>query len=139
MLGGYLAAGGAGDQPLHRAREGRADGPYPLRPLAGRVYSPARGLAFGVGLGVAATVQLAVTVNLLTAALALSGLLGYVFIYTLWLKPRTPQNIVLGGAAGAIPPLVGWAAASESSRCRRCGRSRSSSSGPRPTSGRCPC
>src|SRR5206468_5280527 len=58
-----------------------------------------------------ATVELAVTVNVLTAALALSGLLGYVFVYTLWLKPRTPQNIVLGGAAGAVPPLVGWAAA----------------------------
>ena len=56
-------------------------------------------------------VQLAITVNALTAALAAAGLLGYVFVYTLWLKPRTPQNIVLGGAAGAMPPLVGWAAA----------------------------
>ncbi|TMK74776.1 MAG: protoheme IX farnesyltransferase, partial [Actinobacteria bacterium] len=53
----------------------------------------------------------AITVNLLAAALALSGLLGYVFVYTLWLKPLTPQNIVIGGAAGAVPPLVGWAAA----------------------------
>jgi protoheme IX farnesyltransferase len=60
---------------------------------------------------VIATVQLALTVNALAAALALAGLLGYVFVYTLWLKPRTPQNIVLGGAAGAMPPLVGWAAA----------------------------
>jgi protoheme IX farnesyltransferase len=56
-------------------------------------------------------VQLWITVNALTAALAAAGLLGYVFVYTLWLKPRTPQNIVLGGAAGAMPPLVGWAAA----------------------------
>ena len=47
----------------------------------------------------------------LAAALALAGLLGYVFVYTLWLKPLTPQNIVIGGAAGAVPPLVGWAAA----------------------------
>jgi protoheme IX farnesyltransferase len=62
-------------------------------------------------LGVVATVQLALTVNGLAAALAAGGLLGYVFVYTLWLKPRTPQNIVLGGAAGAMPPLVGWAAA----------------------------
>ena len=58
-----------------------------------------------------AFVQLAVTVNLLSAVLAIGGLLGYVFIYTAWLKPRTPQNIVIGGAAGAMPPLVGWAAA----------------------------
>ena len=49
--------------------------------------------------------------NALAAALALAGLLGYVFIYTIWLKPLTPQNIVIGGAAGAVPPLVGWAAA----------------------------
>ena len=55
--------------------------------------------------------QLALTVNVLAAALALAGLLGYVVVYTLWLKPRTPQNIVIGGAAGAMPPLVGWAAA----------------------------
>jgi len=55
-------------------------------------------------------VQLAITVNLLAAALAMVGLLGYVFVYTLWLKPLTPQNIVIGGAAGAMPPLVGWAA-----------------------------
>ena len=55
--------------------------------------------------------QLALTVNVLSAALALAGLLGYVFVYTVWLKPLTPQNIVIGGAAGAVPPLVGWAAA----------------------------
>ena len=113
MLGGYLAAGGAGaiNHYIEREKDARMARTR-SRPLASGRISPARGLAFGVGLGVAATVQLAVTVNLLTAALALSGLLGYVFIYTLWLKPRTPQNIVLGGAAGAIPPLVGWAAAS---------------------------
>ena len=53
---------------------------------------------------------LTTTVNLLAAALSLSGLLGYVFVYTLWLKRSTPQNIVIGGAAGAVPPLVAWAA-----------------------------
>jgi protoheme IX farnesyltransferase len=112
MLGGYLAAGGAGaiNHYLEREKDARMARTR-ARPLASGRISPARGLAFGVALGVAATVQLALTVNVLTAALALSGLLGYVFIYTLWLKPRTPQNIVLGGAAGAIPPLVGWAAA----------------------------
>src|SRR5206468_9164991 len=81
------------------------------RPLVAGRIEPLHGLSFGIALGVLATVELAVTVNVLTAALALSGLLGYVFVYTLWLKPRTPQNIVLGGAAGAVPPLVGWAAA----------------------------
>jgi protoheme IX farnesyltransferase len=59
-------------------------------------------------------VQLALTVNMLAALLALAGLLGYVCVYTIWLKPLTPQNIVIGGAAGAIPPLVGWAAATGS-------------------------
>ncbi len=58
-----------------------------------------------------AFLQLWLTVNLAAAALAMAGLLGYVFVYTLWLKPLTPQNIVIGGAAGAVPPLVGWAAA----------------------------
>jgi protoheme IX farnesyltransferase len=112
MLGGYLAAGGAGainhyierDSDARMARTSR-------RPLASGRITPVHGLVFGLALGVAAAVQLALTVNLLAAALAIAGLLGYVFVYTLWLKPRTPQNIVLGGAAGAIPPLVGWAAA----------------------------
>jgi protoheme IX farnesyltransferase len=67
-------------------------------------------LWFGIGLGVASFALLATTVNVLAAALSLSGLLGYVFVYTLWLKRRTPQNIVIGGAAGAVPPLVAWAA-----------------------------
>jgi protoheme IX farnesyltransferase len=69
------------------------------------------GLVFGIALGALATVQLALTINPLAAVLALGGLLGYVFVYTIWLKPLTPQNIVIGGAAGAMPPLVGWAAA----------------------------
>jgi protoheme IX farnesyltransferase len=81
------------------------------RPLVSGRIEPLRGLLFGVSLGVLAFVQLALTVNPLAAALAMAGLLGYVLVYTLWLKPLTPQNIVIGGAAGAVPPLVGWAAA----------------------------
>ena len=81
------------------------------RPLVAGRIEPLHGLVFGIVLGALATVQLAVTVNPLAAALALTGLLGYVFVYTVWLKPLTPQNIVIGGAAGAMPPLVGWAAA----------------------------
>jgi protoheme IX farnesyltransferase len=71
---------------------------------------PAHALVFGIVLGVAAFVLFTLTVNLLAAVLSLCGLLGYVFVYTIWLKRRTPQNIVIGGAAGAVPPLVAWAA-----------------------------
>jgi protoheme IX farnesyltransferase len=112
MLGGYLAAGGAGaiNQYIEREKDARM-ARTATRPIAAGRISPAAGLTFGVALGVISVVQLALTVNPLSAALAAGGLLGYVFIYTIWLKPRTPQNIVLGGAAGAMPPLVGWAAA----------------------------
>jgi heme o synthase len=112
ILGGYLAAGGAGaiNHYLERDRDARMDRTC-SRPLVEGRIEPLHGLAFGVGLGALALVQLALTVNVLAAALAVLGLLGYVFLYTLWLKPRTPQNIVIGGAAGAVPPLVGWAAA----------------------------
>ncbi len=109
--GGALSAGGAGainhvlDRDIDRSMSRTAN-----RPVASGRVSPAAGLAFGIGLGVAAFVLLATTVNLLAAALSLSGLLGYVFVYTLWLKRSTPQNIVIGGAAGAVPPLVAWAA-----------------------------
>jgi len=114
-LGGYLAAGGAGainhyiDRDVD-ARMARTS----TRPLVAGRIEPLHGLIFGVTLGVLATAQLAITVNALSAALALGGLLGYVFVYTAWLKRRTPQNIVIGGAAGAMPPLVGWAAATGS-------------------------
>ena len=112
LLGGYLAAGGAGaiNHYLDRgtdARMARTAG----RPIATGRLPARRGLAFGIALGVIAAALLAIAVNPLAAALAMAGLLGYVFVYTLWLKPRTPQNIVIGGAAGAVPPLVGWAAA----------------------------
>jgi protoheme IX farnesyltransferase len=115
MLGGYWAAGGAGaiNHYLDRERDAgmvRTQG----RPLVAGRIEPMHGLAFGVALGVLATIQLTLTVNALSAGLALAGLLGYVVVYTVWLKPLTPQNIVIGGAAGAIPPLVGWAAATGS-------------------------
>jgi heme o synthase len=110
-LGGALSAGGAGainhylDRDLDAQMKRTADRPVP----AGRV-SPRAALLYGIALGAASFVLLALTVNLLAAALALSGLLGYVVVYTLWLKRTTPQNIVIGGAAGAVPPLVAWAA-----------------------------
>jgi protoheme IX farnesyltransferase len=112
MLGGYLAAGGAGaiNHYLERDRDARMARTCARPLVAGRI-DPVHGLIFGIGLGVVSVVELAVAVNVLAAALALAGLLGYVFVYTLWLKPLTPQNIVIGGAAGAVPPLVGWAAA----------------------------
>src|SRR3954452_535934 len=110
-LGGALSAGGAGainhvyDRDID-ARMGRtAD-----RPVAAGRISPAFGVAFGLTLCAASFALLAGTVNLLAACLALSGFLGYVGVYTMWLKRSTPQNIVIGGAAGAVPPLVGWAA-----------------------------
>ena len=110
-IGGYLMAGGANainmwfdrdiDQIMTRTR---------TRPIASGRISPAVGLTFGITLGAAAFAILWFMANPLTAWLALAGLLFYVFIYTMWLKRSTPQNIVIGGAAGAFPPLVGWAA-----------------------------
>ena len=80
------------------------------RPVpAGRI-APRAALTFGIVLAALSFVQLSLTVNVLSAVLALSGFLGYVFVYTMWLKRTTPQNIVIGGAAGAVPPLVAWAA-----------------------------
>ena len=112
MLGGYLAAGGAGaiNHYLDRERDARMARTR-SRPLVSGRIEPWHGLVFGIVLGALATIQLALTVNVLAAVLALGGLLGYVVVYTVWLKPLTPQNIVIGGAAGAMPPLVGWAAA----------------------------
>jgi protoheme IX farnesyltransferase len=111
VLAGYLMAGGANtinmwfdrdiDTKMSRTR---------LRPIpAGRI-SAGFGLAFGVALGLAAFGIFWYRVNPLSAWLALAGLLFYVFVYTIWLKRTSPQNIVIGGAAGAFPPLVGWAA-----------------------------
>lgn len=110
-LGGYLMAGGANainmwfdrdiDDKMARTR---------LRPIpAGRV-APGVALGFGIGLAAAAFTLLWRAANPLSAWLALGGLLFYVLVYTVWLKRASPQNIVIGGAAGAFPPLVGWAA-----------------------------
>ncbi|HWC48264.1 MAG TPA: heme o synthase [Solirubrobacterales bacterium] len=110
-LGGALSAGGAGainhavDRDIDQTMARTAD-----RPVASGRVSPTAAIAFGIGLGTASFLLLALTVNPLAAALSLSGLLGYVCVYTLWLKRTTPQNIVIGGAAGAVPPLVAWAA-----------------------------
>jgi heme o synthase len=111
FVGGYLMAGGANavnmyldsdiDDRMARTRK---------RPIPSGRMSPREVLAFGLLLATAATFLLARFANVLTAALALLGFYAYVFLYTRWLKRSTPQNIVIGGAAGAFPPLVGWAA-----------------------------
>ncbi|HWK17804.1 MAG TPA: heme o synthase [Solirubrobacteraceae bacterium] len=110
-LGGYLSAGGAGavnhywDRDIDATMKRTASRPIP----AGRI-SPRSALVFGFTLAALSFALLSLTVNVLAASLALAGFVGYVGVYTIWLKRRTPQNIVIGGAAGAMPPLVGWAA-----------------------------
>ncbi len=114
LLGGTLAAGAANaincywdrdvDAIMHRTRG---------RPIPARRVTPGQALGFGVSLSLAAVLVLGLAVNYLSAALALFGILFYVGVYTMWLKRSTPQNIVIGGAAGAIPPLVGWAAVTD--------------------------
>jgi protoheme IX farnesyltransferase len=111
LIGGTLSAGGANaincwydrdiDAIMRRTQS---------RPLVTGAIEPSHGLAFGVGLGVFAFAFLWATTTLMAAALATAALLFYVLVYTVWLKRRTPQNIVIGGAAGAFPPMVGWAA-----------------------------
>ena len=111
MVGGYLMAGGANavnmyfdrdiDDVMARTR---------TRPLPSGRMQPLSVLAFGMASATAATFLLGRFVNFASAALALGGFYTYVFVYTRWLKRTTPQNIVLGGAAGAFPPLVGYAA-----------------------------
>jgi len=111
MVGGYLMAGGANavnmyfdrdiDDVMARTRS---------RPIPSGRMAPQAVMAFGVASATAATFLLGRFVNPMTAILALGGFYCYVFVYTRWLKRSTPQNIVLGGAAGAFPPLVGWAA-----------------------------
>ena len=114
-LAGYLMAGGANavnmwfdrdiDQNMARTK---------TRPIPSGRISPSAGLAFGLGLGAAAFAIFWNFVNPLSAWLALGGFAFYVLVYTLWLKRSTAQNIVIGGAAGAFPPLVGWAAMTNS-------------------------
>ncbi len=109
--GGYLSAGGAGavnhyyDRDIDAQMRRTASRPIP----AGRV-APGAALVYGMTLAVLSFLLLSLTVNVLAASLALAGFVGYVGVYTIGLKRRTPQNIVIGGAAGAVPPLVGWAA-----------------------------
>jgi len=110
-VGGTMAAGGANvinqyidrdiDDVMRRTRH---------RPLPAHAITPSRALAFGIGLSLVSFVFLWVSVNLLAALLALSAIAFYVFVYTLWLKRTSPQNIVIGGAAGCVPVLVAWAA-----------------------------
>ena len=111
LVGGTLAAGGAHAINCFIDRDiDAAMGRTRRRPIpAGRIPGW-QALAIGVGLNVDAFAVLWSGANLAAALLALSGTLIYVFVYTLWLKRSTPQNIVIGGAAGAVPPLVGWAA-----------------------------
>jgi heme o synthase len=113
VVGGALACGGASalNHVLDRDID-RLMGPRTAsRPVAAGRISPRRAIAFGLALSVLAFVVLAAFANLLAAALAVAGGAFYVLVYTLWLKRTTHQNIVIGGAAGAIPPLAGWAAA----------------------------
>ncbi len=115
LAGGTLAAGGANaanmvvdrdiDAVMRRTRN---------RPLVTGVVTPAQALAFAIGLEVLALALLWTTVNPLSAVLSVSAMLFYVFVYTLWLKRTSRQNIVIGGAAGAVPVLVGWAAVRDS-------------------------
>jgi protoheme IX farnesyltransferase len=115
VLGGTLAAGGANavnmyvDRDIDRLMQ-RTQG----RPLVTGEVEPGPALAFAVALEVAAFVVLWGLVNLLSAVLALGAAAFYVFVYTLWLKRTSTQNIVIGGAAGAVPVLVGWSAVTNS-------------------------
>ncbi len=111
LVGGALAAGGANaincwierdrDRIMHRTRR---------RPLPSGDISARNALVFALALEIGGFLTLWATANLLSALIALAAALFYIFVYTLWLKPRTTQNIVIGGAAGAVPVLIGWAA-----------------------------
>jgi protoheme IX farnesyltransferase len=111
LVGGTLAAGGANainmvvDRDIDRLMQRTKN-----RPLVTGAMTPRAALVFALSLEAGAFVELWLAVNLLSAVLAVSATLFYVFVYTLWLKRRSSQNIVVGGAAGAVPVLVGWAA-----------------------------
>jgi protoheme IX farnesyltransferase len=111
MVGGYLAAGGANaiNHYVDRDIDGRMRRTTERPVVSGRV-APGRALAFGIALGVLSALVLGLAANWLTAGLGLLGLGLYVGLYTLWLKRTSVHNIVIGGSAGAVPPLVGWAA-----------------------------
>ena len=115
VAGGSLAAGGANainmvidrdiDKVMHRTRK---------RPLVTGLLEPGEAMVFAITLEIAAFALLWATVNLLSAVLAVSATAFYVFVYTMWLKRTSTQNIVIGGAAGAVPVLVGWSAVTNS-------------------------
>ena len=111
MLAGFMAAGGSGavNQFIDRSDDGRMQRTQ-KRPIPSGRLTPAEGLAFGVGMLLVSFYLLVAFVNLLAAILSLAGMIYYVLIYSILLKKTTVQNIVIGGGAGAIPPLVGWAA-----------------------------
>jgi protoheme IX farnesyltransferase len=111
LIGGSLAAGGANTINCYLDRDIDAIMRRThARPIPAGLIAPEKALIFGIALSVSAFLFLAMTVNLLTACLAVSAILFYVFVYTMWLKRSTVENIVIGGAAGAVPPLCGWAA-----------------------------
>lgn len=112
LLGGFMAAGGSSaiNQYIDREDDGRMQRTQD-RPIPDGRLTPAEGLAFGVGLSMASFYLMAAFVNMISALLTLTGIIYYVLIYSIFLKKTTVQNIVIGGGAGAIPPLVGWAAA----------------------------
>jgi len=115
LVGGALAAGGANAINMYVDRDiDRLMKRTKNRPLVTGAVTPTAALVFALVLEVAAFVELWLAVNLLSAVLAISATLFYVFVYTLWLKRRSTQNIVIGGAAGAVPVLVGWAAVTNS-------------------------
>jgi protoheme IX farnesyltransferase len=112
LLGGFLAAGGSGaiNQFIDRSDDEKMQRTQ-KRPIPAGRLTPAEGLAFGVGIALASFFLLVAFVNFVAALLSLAGIIYYVLIYSIFLKKTTVQNIVIGGGAGAIPPLVGWAAA----------------------------
>ena len=111
LLGGALASASSAAINMYFDRDIDAVMKRTMkRPIPSGRVAPRNALIFGIVLGVCAFIELSLTVNVLAAALSAIGILYYVFIYTMWLKRTTPSNIVIGGAAGAIPPVVGWAA-----------------------------
>jgi protoheme IX farnesyltransferase len=115
LLGGFMAAGGSGaiNQYIDRKDDVRMQRTQ-KRPIPSGRLTPAEGLAFGVALSLGSFFVLVAFVNMLAALLSLAGIIYYVLLYSIFLKKTTVQNIVIGGGAGALPPLVGWAAATGS-------------------------
>jgi heme o synthase len=115
MLGGFMAAGGSGaiNQFIDRYDDIKMQRTQ-KRPIPSGRLTPGEGLAFGVAMALTSFYIMAIFINLLSALLTLAGIIYYVLLYSIFLKKASVQNIVIGGGAGAIPPLVGWAAATGS-------------------------